>query len=88
MIIESEVLESVFPGVADKIDSPVHGVAIDSRMVKEGEIFFAIIGGNNDGHVYIKQAISNGAIAVVVQHGYDAATSVPVIIVEDTTKAL
>jgi len=54
-----------------KYDSPVSaqtiitGIAYDSRMVKEGNIFVAIQGGNSDGHTYIPSALEQGASIVV-----------------------
>lgn len=41
---------------------------IDSRQVKPGSIFIAIKGHTVDGHDFIKEAIKNGAIKVIVEH--------------------
>jgi len=47
------------------------GISIDSRSVKEGEIFFALKGPNFDGHKYIPSAIASGAsLAVVDDQNY------------------
>ena len=43
----------------------VTGIAIDSRLVKPGDLFVAMKGGLSDGHNYIPKAIENGAVAVV-----------------------
>lgn len=53
--------------IAGKLDIPVSGLAVDSRKVKEKNIFFAIRGTQTDGHQFIAQALENGAIAVVCQ---------------------
>ena len=45
----------------------VKGLAYDSRKVKEGYIFFAIIGYEDDGNRYIKDAFANGAGAVITE---------------------
>jgi len=42
------------------------GVAIDSRQVKEGDLFFALKGEKADGHQFIDAAIENGAVGAVV----------------------
>jgi len=42
------------------------GVAIDSRKVKEGDLFFAIKGENADGHHYVDAALANGAVGAVI----------------------
>jgi len=54
-----EFAPTVFPDVA------VTGVAIDSRVVKPGDLFVAMPGGSVDGHDYIPMAIDKGAVAVV-----------------------
>lgn len=48
-------------------DSQVLKLARDSRQVEEGSLFFAIAGAEDDGHKYAKQALENGALAVVVE---------------------
>ena len=42
-------------------------VCIDSRTLKAGDVFFALIGANFDGHDYLAQAAQQGATAVVVE---------------------
>ena len=42
------------------------GVSIDSKSIKRGNLFIAIKGKKKDGHNYIREAISNGAISCVV----------------------
>ncbi|MEZ5360270.1 MAG: UDP-N-acetylmuramoyl-tripeptide--D-alanyl-D-alanine ligase [Candidatus Zixiibacteriota bacterium] len=68
------------------------GLSIDSRTVKPGEVFFAIVGDNNDGHEYVADAFKKGAsIAVVNKSGLDKidkASCGPLFIVEDTHEAL
>jgi UDP-N-acetylmuramoyl-L-alanyl-D-glutamate--2,6-diaminopimelate ligase len=46
-------------------DIEVTGIAWDSRQVKPGDVFFALVGGNVDGHRFIEQAVEQGAAAVV-----------------------
>jgi len=42
------------------------GVAIDSRRVKKGDLFFALKGEKADGHKFIDAAIANGAVGAVI----------------------
>jgi UDP-N-acetylmuramoyl-tripeptide--D-alanyl-D-alanine ligase len=42
------------------------GYSIDSRTVQPGELFFAVKGERLDGHDFVAQALSRGAIAAVV----------------------
>jgi UDP-N-acetylmuramoyl-tripeptide--D-alanyl-D-alanine ligase len=43
------------------------GYSIDSRTVQPGELFFAVKGERLDGHDFVAQALSRGALAAVVQ---------------------
>ena len=67
----------------------INKVIIDSRAIAEGGVFFAVKGENTDGHLYINQAIQNGAKAVVVHNDIDFRDiDSAVIKVTDTTQAL
>ena len=44
-------------------DVEITGIAIDSRKVKQGDLFIPFLGENVDGHNYIKSAFENGAAA-------------------------
>lgn len=71
------------------IEDMIMGVCIDSRKVIEGNLYIPIRGVNNNGHVYTKQAIEHGAKAVLWEKREpNPPVDVPVILVEDTTKAL
>lgn len=48
-------------------DVDINGVNIDSRQVKEGNMFIAVKGTAADGHAYIGKAIELGAKAVVCE---------------------
>lgn len=67
----------------------VTGVAIDSRKVKEGDVFVAIKGVLSDGHAFIEKAIALGAIAVVCEDMPATFTSgVTYLQVADTQEAV
>lgn len=51
-------------------EAAVSGVAIDSRLVKPGELFFALKGERVDGHAYIAEVASKGAVGAVVARSY------------------
>lgn len=70
------------------------GYSIDSRTLASGDLFFAIVGPNTDGHRYLGGAIEKGACGLVVS---DKAAGdklraqhpdVPSILVPDTLRAL
>lgn len=67
-----------------------HGVSIDSRKIESGQLFFAIIGENVDGHSYVKHALENGAAGAIVQHDVevDLRAGQFLVKVADTTQAL
>lgn len=62
------------------------GVSIDSRTVKDGELYVALIGENFDGHSFAESAVKNGAAAVMISH--DIGVDCPKIKVENTESAL
>lgn len=66
----------------------VRRVCIDSRAVKDGDVFFAIAGENFDGHEYVKQALDNGAVCAVCSRGVDCGDEIKIVRVDDTVKAL
>lgn len=71
------------------IEETITGVCIDSRKVVEGNLYIPIRGVNNNGHQYVKQAIAQGAKAVLWEKKEpNPPTEVVVILVEDTTIAL
>ncbi|MCC3144744.1 UDP-N-acetylmuramoyl-tripeptide--D-alanyl-D-alanine ligase [Halanaerobium sp. Z-7514] len=74
--------------IKGKAETKIKEIAIDSREVKEGDLFIAIIGENNDGHQFIESALQNGAKAVIVDRPIIDHEELAVIKVADTTKAL
>jgi len=65
----------------------VTGVALDSRVVKPGDLFFALSGSKTDGARFIDAAIAAGAVAVVGDHAPDACR-VPFVAVANPRRAL
>ena len=50
---------------------PVIGITYDSRKVEPGFIFTALGGFHTEGHLYIDQAIKNGARVIVYEKEVD-----------------
>ena len=65
------------------------GVSFDSREISGGELFFAIQGVRMDGHAFVADALKKGAGAAVVSAPTEEMRAAgPLIVVEDTLKAL
>jgi UDP-N-acetylmuramoyl-tripeptide--D-alanyl-D-alanine ligase len=64
------------------------GVSTDTRTVKAGELFVALRGERFDGHAFLDQAKSAGAIATMVDRNFAGASPTPAIVVDDTKLAL
>ncbi len=80
-------LGSMVPGATVTGDGEIHGITIDSRDVRPGDLFAALRGSDFDGHAYIEQAIANGAAAILAEAlpvGIDS----PAILVEDSRRDL
>jgi len=61
--------------------STVTGITTDSRQVTPGTLFLAMPGTQTDGHEFVDDAISRGAVAVVV--GRSLTDRVPQVLVRD-----
>ncbi len=72
-------------------DPEIVGLTYDSRQVKPDFLFVALKGYSQDGHVYIKNAVKNGAVAIVGESFKDETVSdnnVIMVQVPDSRKAL
>jgi UDP-N-acetylmuramoyl-L-alanyl-D-glutamate--2,6-diaminopimelate ligase len=58
----------------------VSGVAVDSRRVRPGDVFFALAGARDDGAQHVADAVRRGARAIVAEHPIPAPPGVPVIV--------
>src|SRR5215468_2307613 len=75
--------------VGGDLNVPVSGVSIDSRTLHVGDVFFAIRGHRLDGHDYLRDAAARGASCLVVHTlPDDLPASIPVVLVDETTRAL
>lgn len=79
--------------LADALDQEPRGYSIDSRTIREGDLFFAIRGEVHDGHRFVNDTIAKGAIASVVSRDFfeaqtDRSKLIPVRDTLDTLQAL
>ncbi len=96
MIYLGEILEAtggiILKGEI-KADDRFTGVSIDSRTIKNGEVFFAIKGKRFDGHDFVIDALKKSKAALVSSYEKDRFLSIPledkvIISVSDTHGAL
>ncbi len=66
----------------------VTGLAVDSRAVKPGDLFFALSGLKTDGAGFIDSAIAAGAVAVAGDHPPSGERRVPFVITPNPRRAL
>ncbi|MGH9337951.1 MAG: Mur ligase domain-containing protein, partial [Vicinamibacteria bacterium] len=64
------------------------GVSIDSRILRSGDLFFAIAGPRHDGHDHVSEAVRKGASGVVVARRIAVEPEAFALLVPDTTRAL
>jgi UDP-N-acetylmuramoyl-tripeptide--D-alanyl-D-alanine ligase len=73
-------------------DREINGFSIDSRTIRQGDLFIAIRGDRLDGNAYVLDAMRKGAVAALVSDRAlrDAPElgSMPLIVVPDTIAAL
>lgn len=76
--------------LAGSYDEKIAGICIDSRIAKEGQLFFAIAGENTDGHKYLNALGEKGCTCAVISDpkALQGADGLSAILVEDTTKAM
>ena len=73
-------------------DARFTGAGIDSRQLKSGDLFIAIVGPTHDAHKFLGTAATSGARGFVIERGRELPMEVtsefPVVEVDDTTRAL
>ncbi|MCA9177236.1 MAG: UDP-N-acetylmuramyl-tripeptide synthetase [Planctomycetales bacterium] len=72
----------LFGAAAQGGDIRFHTLCSDSRRVREGDLFVALIGRRDDGHNHIRQAVERGAAAVLTERPLPL--GVPQYVVPDT----
>lgn len=76
-------------GAATTSLSFARGVAVDSRLVCGGDLFFALPGAQVDGHFFLADAASKGAVGAVVQTDYKGADyGMPLLRCHDVLQSL
>ena len=66
----------------------ITGLAVDSRAVKPGDLFFAVAGSKTDGARFIDSAIASGAVAIAGDHPPQGVSRVPFVTTPNPRRAL
>ncbi len=63
----------------------ITSITTDTRTLKPGEVFLALVGDNFDGHNFVTTAVKQGAIAIIVER--ELPVKIPQLIVSNTLQA-
>ena len=83
-----------FYGDRKRLERSPPGVSIDTRTLAPGELYFALRGERLDGHDFVAEARSKGAVAAVVEKRWyerqdaESQAAGPLFVVADTLEAL
>jgi UDP-N-acetylmuramoyl-L-alanyl-D-glutamate--2,6-diaminopimelate ligase len=72
--------------VVGRANTTIHDLAYDARAAHAGSLFFCVPGERADGHDFAREALGNGAVALVVEHALDV--PVPQLVVSDSRAAM
>jgi len=92
MFSVNALIEATKGKLIGKAEVPaIKGISIDTRTIRPQDAFIALKGNNFDGHDFIDEAVRKGAACIIV-HSWESIVhskkKVPIIKVNDTTKAL
>jgi UDP-N-acetylmuramoyl-tripeptide--D-alanyl-D-alanine ligase len=69
-------------------NTPVQDICINSKEIKEGDLFVPIIGERVDAHRFVESALEKGAATLTSRHDGVVVAEKPYIRVDDTVEAL
>jgi UDP-N-acetylmuramoyl-L-alanyl-D-glutamate--2,6-diaminopimelate ligase len=80
-----ELLHDIVPCT---LNIEITGLALDSRLVKSGDLFFACKGTKADGRQFIDDAIKNGAVCILSESSENITATVPIIHVANLSQKI
>ena len=84
----TELIKNINPLNLVTDDIKIRRLCTNSREVVQGDLFVAIQGHSVDGHQYVKEAIENGAVSVLVNGRDVGSVSIPLVSVANPRRAL
>lgn len=88
MLLKTLLAQLEVSSVEGSTERNIESICYDSRRVQSNSLFIALRGEKVDGHHYVDQAISKGAVAVVVEEGSSVSGKATRIVVPDTRIAM
>lgn len=67
MLTLADVIEGLAGRRPERLEQPISTTVIDSRQAEPGALFIALKGEHSDGHDYVADAFSRGAVAAIVE---------------------
>jgi UDP-N-acetylmuramoyl-tripeptide--D-alanyl-D-alanine ligase len=67
--------------------TPITRITTDSRSLQPHDLFVALRGEKFDGHGFVEQAITQGAIAAITDYPVAGTAELPMLVVKDTLEA-
>jgi len=86
MLLKELLLDIEKVHIAADVEVNIQGISYDTRTIRDGELFIAIRGYETDGHKFIDDAVSKGAICVICEE--TPKVEIPYIIVKDSRQVL
>lgn len=86
-ILASNLIEIIESNHKNQTTQIALGLTTDTRHVKSGEIFLALVGEKFDGHDFVSEALKQGAIAIVVNRPMSLDAAIAQFVVQDTLHA-
>jgi UDP-N-acetylmuramoyl-tripeptide--D-alanyl-D-alanine ligase len=86
-----QIAEATGGEVLQKHQDTFDSFGIDSRKMTKGTLFFAMRGETTDGHLFLKDAFTNGASGAVIERKeepFPAASQKTLILVKDSMRAI
>jgi len=72
MLTLMDVIQGLAGFQLKELDQPISTTVIDSRQARPGALFVALKGEHSDGHNYVADAFSRGAVAAIVERDVKA----------------
>jgi UDP-N-acetylmuramoyl-tripeptide--D-alanyl-D-alanine ligase len=87
-MMDLQAVASATRGKLQGANARFSGVTTDSRRIAAGDLFVALTGERFDGHDYVPEALSKGAVAAITSRPVQASMPFAQVLVDDTKLAL